>query len=358
MKTGNAYLPLHYGKAPSWLFQRMKHLSRELTICIVDEWGPDEMMRKLSDPFWFQAFGCTLGFDWHSSGLTTTVCGALKEGITGIEKELGLYIAGGKGRASRKTPSQIEAFCVDASLDPQPLVYASKMSAKVDNTALQDGYQLYHHTFLFTSKGSWSVVQQGMNDQTRYARRYHWKSDGISNFVNEPHHAICCNQRGKSLNMVAEESAQSRYTTTAIAKELPDKTISELTKIEDLYLPEHHDIKPFNINTKRFEKILLKTYDRQPDNFEKLLAIEGVGPKTIRALSLLSELVYGAQPSFRDPARFSFSHGGKDGHPFPVDNKTYDFSIDFLRNCVNKAHIGNHDKKEAFKRLSDFRVTS
>lgn len=224
MKTGNAYLPLHYGKAPSWLFQRMKRLSRELTICIVNEWGPEEMISKLSDPFWFQAFGCTLGFDWHSSGLTTTVCGALKEGVAGIEKDLGLYIAGGKGKASRKTPSQIEAYCDGASLDPQPLVYASKMSAKVDNTALQDGYQLYHHTFLFTNKGSWSVVQQGMNDQSRYARRYHWKSDGISNFVNEPHQAICCNRRGKSLNMVAEESEQSRHTTTEIARELPDKT--------------------------------------------------------------------------------------------------------------------------------------
>jgi len=358
MKTGNAYLPLHYGKAPSWLFQRMKRLSRELTICIVEEWGPDEMMRKLSDPFWFQAFGCTLGFDWHSSGLTTTVCGALKEGVTGIEKELGLYIAGGKGRASRKTPSQIESYCADASLNPQPLVYASKMSAKVDNTALQDGYQLYHHTFLFTSKGSWSVVQQGMNDQTRYARRYHWKSDGVSDFVSEPHHAICCNRRQKSLNMVAEESEQSRHVTTDIAKALPDKTISELKKIEDLYLPEHHDIKPFNINMKRFEKILLKTCDLQPESFEKLLAIEGVGPKTVRALSLLSELVYGAQPSFKDPARFSFSHGGKDGHPFPVDKKTYDFSIDFLQNSVNKAHISNQDKKEAFRRLTKFGVTA
>jgi hypothetical protein len=358
MKTGSAYLPLHYGKAPSWLFQRMKRLSRELTICIVDEWGPDEMIRKLSDPHWFQAFGCTLGFDWHSSGLTTTVCGALKEGVHGIERELGLFIAGGKGRASRKTPSQIETFCADASLDPKPLVYASKMSAKVDNTALQDGYQLYHHTFLFSTTGTWGVVQQGMNDQTRYARRYHWKSDGISDFVTEPHHAICCNHRGKSLNMVALESKQSRTITTTIARETPEKTMSEVKKIDALYLPRHHEIKPLNLYTKRLEKILLKTYDQQPDTFEKLIAIEGVGPKTIRALSLLSELVYGVKPSFRDPARFSFSHGGKDGHPFPVDKKTYDFSIDFLKNCVNRAHLSNNDKKEAFKRLSKLGVGS
>src|SRR5210317_1396689 len=170
MKTGSAHLPLHYGKAPSWLFQRMKKLAREITLCIVDEWGPDEMLAKLSDPYWFQALGCVLGFDWHSSGVTTTVCGALKEGISGMENELGLFIAGGKGKASRKTPAEIETYCGDTALDPAPLVYASRMSAKVDNTALQDGYQLYHHTFLFTSKGSWSVVQQGMNDQNRYAR--------------------------------------------------------------------------------------------------------------------------------------------------------------------------------------------
>jgi hypothetical protein len=226
------------------------------------------------------------------------------------------------------------------------------MSAKVDNTALQDGYQLYHHTFLFSTTGTWGVVQQGMNDQTRYARRYHWMSEGLSDFVTEPHHAICCNHRGKSLNLVALESKQSRIITTTIARENPEKTLSEITKIDELYLPRHHDIKPLNLNTNRLKKILLKTYDRQPDTFENLLTIEGVGPKTIRALCLLSELVYGVKPSFRDPARFSFSHGGKDGHPFPVDKKTYDFSIDFLQNCVNRAQISNNDKKEAFKRLS------
>jgi len=354
MKTGTAQLPLHGGKAPSWLFQRMKKLAREITICIVDEWGTDEMLTRLSDPFWFQAFGCVLGFDWHSSGLTTTVCGALKEGISGLENDLGFFIAGGKGKTSRKTPSQIEQYCQDLSMDAENLIYASKMSAKVDNTALQDGYQLYHHTFLFTKEGKWSVIQQGMNTDNLYARRYHWNSEGVKNFVCEPHQAICCNMKGKSLNMIAQESDKARQVATLLSKEKPEKIVSEIKKVEQLILPKHHDIKPLNLNTKRFEKILIKTYEHQSENFEELLGLKGVGPKTIRALSLLSELVYGAKPSFRDPARFSFSHGGKDGHPYPVDKNNYDFSIDFLSKCINNAKINNQDKKEAFKRLSRF----
>jgi hypothetical protein len=352
MKTGTAQLPLHYGKAPSWLFQRMKKLAREITICIVDEWGADEMLTKLSDPFWFQAFGCVLGFDWHSSGLTTTVCGALKEGIKGLENELGLFIAGGKGKTSRKTPSEIEQHCDTLSLEPENLVYASKMSAKVDNTALQDGYQLYHHTFCFNKKGDWSVIQQGMNTDNHYARRYHWQSAGVDDFVCEPHQAICCDARGESLNMVAMESEESRQRSTFLSKEKPETLISEIEKVDKLILPTRHDIKPLDVNLKRFEKIMIKTYERQPENFEALLGITGVGPKTIRALTLVSELVYGAKPSFRDPARFSFSHGGKDGHPYPVDRDAYDFSIEFLRKCINNVKISDREKKDAFRRLS------
>jgi hypothetical protein len=354
MKTGSAHLPLHYGKATSWLFQRMKKLAREITLCIVDEWGPDEMLAKLSDPYWFQALGCVLGFDWHSSGVTTTVCGALKERIAGMENELGLFIAGGKGKASRKTPAEIETYCGDTALDPAPLVYASRMSAKVDNTALQDGYQLYHHTFLFTKKGRWSVIQQGMNEENRYARRYHWMSDEVTNFVSEPHQAICCDRKGKSLNLVAHESEDNRLRSTTLAREKPNRILSELTKVEELLLPRHHDITPLYVNKKRLEKILLHTYERQPETFESLLGMVGVGPKTIRALSLISELVYGDKPSFRDPARYSFSHGGKDGHPYPVDKDTYDFSIHFLRECINKTHINALEKKQAFSRLARF----
>ncbi|MCK5256037.1 MAG: DUF763 domain-containing protein, partial [Deltaproteobacteria bacterium] len=347
-----AHLPLHYGKAPSWLFQRMKKLAREITISIVDEWGSDYMLTRLSDPFWFQALGCVLGFDWHSSGLTTTVCGALKEGIKGLENELGLFIAGGKGKSSRKTPSQIEEYCQNLSIEPDDLVYASKMSAKVDNTALQDGYQLYHHTFFFNREGTWSVIQQGMNEDNRYARRYHWQSKGVENFVCEPHEAICCDVKGKSLNMVAHESEQTRQVSTLLSKEKPDKLILEIKKVEQLILPKRHDIKPIDLNSKYFEKILIKTYENQPDNFEALLGIKGVGPKTIRTLSLISELVYGAKPSFLDPARFSFSHGGKDGHPYPVDRNAYDIAINFLNESINKSKIDNREKREAFKRLS------
>jgi len=354
MKTGIAHLPLHYGKAPSWLFQRMKKLAREITICIIDEWGADEMLTRLSDPFWFQAFGCVLGFDWHSSGLTTTVCGALKEGISGLESELGFFIAGGKGKSSRNTPFQIEQYCYKLSIEPYNLIYASRMSAKVDNTAIQDGYQLYHHTFFFTKKGKWSVIQQGMNADNHNARRYHWKSTNVESFVCEPHQAICCDLRGKSLNMVARESEKTRQLSTLLSKEKPDKVISEIKKVEQLILPKRHHIKPLDLDTKRFEKILVETYERQPENFEALLNIKGVGPKTIRTLSLLSELVYGAKPSFRDPARFSFSHGGKDGHPYPVDKDAYDFSIEFLRKCINNVKINNREKREAFKRLSTF----
>ncbi|MBU2607868.1 MAG: DUF763 domain-containing protein, partial [Chloroflexi bacterium] len=209
-RTGIANLPLHYGKAPRWLFQRMVKLAREITIVTVSDFGAEEMLRRLSHPYWFQAFGCILGFDWHSSGVTTTLCGALKEGVKGLEKELGLFVAGGKGATSRKTPSEIEVWGDRLSLDPAPLVYASRMSAKVDSSAIQDGYQLYHHIFLFVANGSWAVVQQGMNEKTRYARRYHWLGEAVSNFVNEPHSAILSDSRGQALNLVAVESDTAR----------------------------------------------------------------------------------------------------------------------------------------------------
>jgi hypothetical protein len=354
MKTGIANLPLHYGKAPSWLFQRMKRLAREISLVIIDEFGPEEMLRKLSDPFWFQAFGCILGFDWHSSGLTTTVCGALKEGTRGIERDIGLFVAGGKGKFSRQTPHQIEEYGNALSLDPQPLVYASRMSAKVDSAAVQDGYQLYHHTFIFTSDGHWTVIQQGMNETNRYARRYHWLSDTVQDFVCEPHQAVCCDQRGETLNLVAEESEESRKSSAIIACENPDRITSELRKIKELDLPRHHEVLINDINPERLKKILIKTHEKQPDNFEHLLGIEGVGPKTVRSLSLISELIYGAKPSFRDPARFSFAHGGKDGHPYPVDRKNYDLSIEILRKSIRSAKLGEREKIETLKRLSSF----
>jgi len=331
MRTGTAHLPLHYGKAPRWLFQRMKELARLVTIFIVSEMGTEAMLTKLSDPFWFQAFGCVLGFDWHSSGLTTTVCGALKEGVKGIEKDLGLFVAGGKGGASRKTPSEIESAGNFLGKDPSTLIYASKMSAKVDSSALQDGYQLYHHCFIFSKDSLWTVVQQGMNTSTRYARRYHWLGKDIKDFVCEPHSAVCCDKKGNPLNMVAKESTKARLITTSIAREKPEIVISDLKKLQNLNLPAHHHVLLKDINPERLSKIFLTTYANQPENFEKLLGIKGVGPKTIRALSLISELVYGIAPSFNDPVRYSFTHGGKDGHPYPVDRKNYDLSISILK---------------------------
>ena len=351
-RTGIANLPLHYGKVPPWLFGRMWQLAREITIAIVDEFGVEEMLRRLSDPYWFQALGCVLGYDWHSSGVTTTVCGALKEGIRGREKELGLFIAGGKGRTSRKTPAEIEGFGHLLKVNPSPLVYASRMSAKVDNSALQDGYQLYHHVFFFTADGSWAVIQQGMNDINHYARRYHWLGEKVTDFVCEPETAICSQTKAEPLNLVASESTKAREIITHIAaEEKPEKIVGQLNKLKTMTLPKRPYIALEDIHPDRLSKIFLSTYERKPQNFESLLGLQGVGPKTLRALSLISELVYDIPVSLRDPASYSFAHGGKDGYPYPVDRKTYDSSIEFLAQALDKSKIGDKEKIAAFRRL-------
>ncbi len=353
-KTGIATLPLHYGRAPKWLFDRMTALSREIIHAVVSEFGQKVFLEKLSDPYWFQALGCVLGFDWHSSGLTTTVTGALKEGLRGMEQELRVFIAGGKGMTSRKTPDHIRMYSDKYFLNPDPLIYASRMSAKVDNTAVQDGYQLYHHVFVFTEKSDWVVIQQGMNTNKKTARRYHWFSENLKEFVVEPHTAVCCDKKNKTLNMVALESNDARQVCTDVSKEKPDKTISEIKKIQSLDLTERHNVTLSDIDPKKIYRILTKTYERQPEDFERLLGIRGVGPKTIRALSLISELIYGTPPSYRDPARFSFAHGGKDGTPFPVDKKIYDRTIDIMKNAINSAKIGNEAKIQAIRRLTKY----
>ena len=345
MRTGIAHLPLHGGKAPAWLFQRMTRLSREIALFIIDAFGKDEMLHRLYDPFWFQAFGCALGFDWHSSGVTTTVCGALKEGLKGIDKELGFFVAGGKGRVSRKTPQEIEVVCDQRSMDGTPLIYASRMSAKVDSAAVQDGYQIYHHCFFFTDKGTWAVVQQGMNEQTRYARRYHWLGQEVRDFVCEPHWAVCCDRKEEGLNLVAFESGQTRDAITELCHMKPESLISELR------LPPGHPVPGEKIHLERLEKQFLQIYERGPEHFEALLGIRGVGPKSLRALTLISELIYGVKPSFKDPARFSFAHGGKDGHPYPVDRKVYDQTVEVLRTAIEKAKVGDREKADAIRRL-------
>jgi hypothetical protein len=330
----------------------MVRLSREITIAIISDFGAEEMLRRLSNPYWFQALGCILGYDWHSSGVTTTLCGALKEGIKGLERDLGLFVAGGKGKTSRRTPSELEGWGDLLSLDPIPLIYASRMSAKVDSAGIQDGYQLYHHTFLFTTGGSWAVVQQGMNETKRYARRYHWLGEAVSSFVNEPHSAILSEAKGQALNLVAGESDPARTTITTLAtEEKPEHLLADLKRLKTLDLPPRHYLSTDDLHPDSISKILLSTYERQPNDFEELLGLKGVGAKTLRALSLLSELVYGVAPSYRDPARYSFAHGGKDGIPYPVDRKTYDQSIGLLRKAINKTRLGIREKNEAMGRL-------
>jgi hypothetical protein len=353
-RTGYAHLPLHGGKAPRYLFERMVPLSREIVIFLASEFGREEVLRRLSDPYWFQAFGCVLGFDWHSSGLTTTVCGALKEGLRPVEKELGIFVAGGKGATSRKTPAEITAACESLGRDPAPLVYASRISAKVDNSAVQDGYQLYHHSFVFTGQGEWCIVQQGMSDATSMARRYHWLSDNVQSYVHEPHAAICCDAVAPTLNLVAAESAEVRSACAALAAEKPEVTLNALTHLPLLDMPRRHEVSTNDINPKYLQKILLRTYEAAPADFESLLSIEGVGAKTLRALALTSELIYGTRASQQDPARYSFAHGGKDGTPFPVDRTTYDKTIDVMRNALNGAKIDRSEKVRAFRRLAEF----
>jgi hypothetical protein len=276
----------------------------------------------------------------------------MKEGIKGIEKDLGLFIAGGKGKASRKTPDDIRRFGEISSVDSDKLIYASRMVAKVDTAGLQDGYNLYHHTFIFDKNGNWVVIQQGMNTENRMARRYHWISEGIESFVKEPHKAIQCDSSGIVLNMVARESADAQKISVEISCENPEKTFKNIEKV--LNLSKEHPIFLSDINPERIKKILLRTYERKPENFEELLGMEGVGPKTIRALALVSEIIFGAKPSFKDPVSFSFAHGGKDGHPYPVNRNVYDRTIGILEKGIKEARLGNREKLEVLKRLSIF----
>jgi hypothetical protein len=332
----------------------MVRLAREVLAHLVAEYGPEEVLRRLSDPFWFQAFGCVLGFDWHSSGVTTTVCGALKEAVRGREADFGLYVAGGKGGTSRKTPAEIGAACELLAQEPAPLVQASKLAAKVDNTAVQDGHQLYHHTFVFTPAGSWCVVQQGMSDRTRTARRYHWLSEGLASFVDEPHAAVCCDIRGAELNMVASDSAAARAAVTELAAQPPHELLSLFERVPSLFMPARHRLALADVDPGRLHKVLLRTYEQPPEDFSGLLGTPGLGPKSLRALALTAELIYGAPASTRDPARFAFAHGGKDGTPHPVDRAAYDTTIDVLHRALSRAKVDHPERASALKRLMTF----
>ncbi len=348
--TGTAELPLHAGRAPRWLFERMVRLARALLLVLVDAEGVPGLLRRLSDPFWFQAFGCALGFDWHSSGLTTTVGGAVKEALRAVGPDIGLHAAGGKGAAARRTPAEVEAAAERSGFDPAPLVRASRLAAKVDTAAVQDGYDLYYHLLVFDGAGRWCVVQQGMNEATAYARRYHWLGETVGSFVEEPHAAVCCDRRGGAvLNMVAAESGPAREAAAALAREEPARLLAEVARLR---LPARHGVSLADVDPRRLRSVLLTTYERQPADFEALLGLPGVGPATVRALALVAELVYGTPASTRDPARFSFAHGGKDGHPYPVDRRRYDETVAYLEDALARARLGDRDRVEALRRLA------
>jgi len=332
----------------------MTQLAGAVVDLMVMEHEVSGLLTRLSNPGWFQAFGCVLGFDWHSSGVTTTTCGAIKEGIKGRERELGLFVAGGKGATSRKTPHEIQQWGETLGMDVAGLVDASRTSAKVDSAAIQDGYQIYHHTFFFDAYKNWAVVQQGMNEDTGYARRYHWNSIELADFVVAPHTAICCDRRAPSLDLSATQSELSRMAVLQLTSERPAKLAQQLYRLKSIKLPRRHEVLMADISPRRLEGIFLKTYEAQPEGFKQLLGLPGVGAKTLRALALVGELVYGAAPSYEDPARYSFAHGGKDGIPFPVDRPLYDQTISLLRRAIRRAKLGRTDELRALKRLDRY----
>jgi len=366
-KTGIANLPLHNGKAPRWLFKRMVALSRAITKVIIYEYGKDEFLHRISDPFWFQALSCVLGYDWHSSGCTTVTCGALKEAIN--PQEFGFAITGGKGKTSRKTPEEIQQIGELYNLSTtaiKELQYSSRMAAKVDNTAIQDGYNLYHHVLIFSENGKWAVIQQGLNSDNNYARRYHWLSEHIENFVVEPHNAIVGDGNQENvLDMTAKQSISNQKISVDLVNDNPQhlkRDWAEITRsknqlsLDNWFHPQQnkkqlcHLNMPRTINWQKMKEI----YDINPKNYEELLAVQGVGPNTVRALALISDLIYGEKPSWKDPVKYSFTVGGKDGLPYPVDRKAMDKSIEFLKKGIESAKIGNKDKIHAIRRLHNY----
>jgi hypothetical protein len=370
-RTGVANLPLHGGKAPSWLTGRMRKLAHEIASIMIEEYGAAKFLERLSDPYWFQAFGCVLAYDWHSSGVTTVVTGVLKNALS--PEEHGVAVCGGKGKTSKKTPSDIAFVGAKFGFSEQTiqdLTYTSRMTAKVDNTAIQAGYQLYHHAFLVTEEGKWAVIQQGMSSLDKTARRYHWLSSNTQSFVDDPHNAVACNiKREKALNMVAHKSEAARKASVDLAKEPPKKLYRLLETVNkpknqlslQTWLPATAQPNPWQqtLNTLDMPRninwdTLSRIYDFQPDNYEELLSVKGVGPATVRGLALAAELMYGEKPCWEDPVKFSFAYGGKDGVPFPVHREAMDESIQILRKAVEEAKIGDHEKLMSLQKLRQY----
>lgn len=348
MKRGYADLPLHYGTVPTWLAQRMCLLGGAIVEAIVMEYGRMALLQRLSDPFWFQSLGCVLGMDWHSSGITTSVMNALKKAINRRSEELGVYVCGGRGKASLRTPEELLAIAGRTGLNGNELVKHSRLSAKVDNTAVQDGFQLYLHSFVVTKEGEWAVVQQGMNPNERMARRYHWRSSSLRSFMEEPHTSVCGRNQGQILNLTDRHATPTKEGILELTKETPDKLMREVS----LILPRHHEVKAEDVNLKRLGAALILAHETNVADMESLLLLEGVGPRTLQSLTLVSEVIHGTPSRFSDPARFSFAHGGKDGHPFPVPTSVYDETIEVFDKAIRQACLGDKDKSEALKNLS------
>ncbi|WP_116787772.1 DUF763 domain-containing protein [Flavobacterium psychrotrophum] len=349
-RSGSADLPLHGGHVPLWLSERMAQLGLAIVETIAMEFGTQEVIAKLANPFWFQSFGAVMGMDWHSSGITTSVLGALKKSVNPHSKELGIYICGGKGKNSMKTPDELITVGNRTGLNGTELAGLSRLTAKVDNTAIQDGFQLYQHNFIVNAQGDWCVIQQGMNNFTSTARRYHWHSHDLKSFINEPHTFIYGENQGKILNLTAGSAAITREKSLAILQEDPDKILKE---VQHLVMPNHHDVRMKDVNMKRLGAMLCVAHENKPEDFESLLMLQGMGPRTVQSLALVSEVIYGTPTRFDDPARFSFAHGGKDGHPFPVPVNVFDETINTLQTAINRAKIGNSDKMQAIRKLSE-----
>ena len=395
-RTGYADLPLHTGTVPKWLADRMRDLGTQIIEALLIEYGRKEVLRRLSDPLWFQSLGAVLGMDWHSSGITTSVMYALKRGINARAKEFGLVVCGGRGKYSRETPSQLEYMGEHTGLDAAPLIRASKLCAKVDNTAVQDGFQLYLHNFILSADGDWAVVQQGMNPAEKKARRYHWCSQNLKSFTEEPHSGVTGENEGPILNLTDANAADTRESILNLAKDEPRIILKEASDIlrlaapkiyqeekqlalfaesqdaatanalagtpyqdtqliiennRNCIMPAHHEVRAEDVDLKRLGAVLATAYESQPKDFESLLLTKNLGPRTLQSLTLVSEVIHGTPSRFRDPARFSFAHGGKDGHPFPVPLNIYDESIRILGDSIEKSKLGYKDKSECLKRL-------
>ena len=366
-RSGSADLPLHGGRVPAWLGQRMARLGAVMSAAIVHEYGRDELLRRLSHPFWFQSFGAVMGMDWHSSGITTSVIGALKRGLNPMAGELGIRVCGGRGKSSRATPGELALAGEQAGFDGAALAKASRLVAKVDSAAVQDGFDLYLHGFVVADDGKWAVVQQGMNGASRTARRYHWLSEGLESFVDAPHAAIEGRRQGEIVNLADRRAAASREAQLDLLVALgPDKLAREAAAVErgpvlataepmlpHLVMPDHHDVRSSDVILRRLHGTLAAAADAGPKDFQELLQVPGVGARTVRSLAMVAEVIHGAPCRFADPARFSLAHGGKDRHPFPVPLKVYDKTIGVLKSAIGAAKLGNEEKLDAIRRLDE-----